>query len=110
MPVLFIAPQDHTFEKVLSNMKEVHARKGSVICITDHRNVEIDRLSDSVVTIPSVDPIAQPILAAVPIQMIAYHIAIARGEHVDKPRHQTKVFSGTSLGQSPRASAAGVRQ
>jgi len=91
MPVIFIAPKDSTYEKILSNIREVKARKGVVITITDNETDEhIREFSDYVITIPHTLEILSPILTTIPLQLLAYHLAVLRGCNVDQPRNLAK--------------------
>ncbi len=90
MPVVFIAMKDSTYDKVISNIEEVVARKGSVIAITDHGNGELDRLCEYVIRIPATEEFLSPLLTVVPLQLLSYHIAVMRGCNVDQPRNLAK--------------------
>ncbi len=90
MPVLVIAPRDHTYEKVLANIEEVRSRHGRVIAIASERDAELERLAEEVMYVPSTLPLLSPIITTVPLQLIAYHAALARGHDVDKPRNLAK--------------------
>lgn len=92
MPVIFISVKDKLMKKVLSNMAEVKTRKGFIICITDDPNeLELKNLSDRLITIPYVEnEYLKPILTVVPLQLIAYYVAIKKGLDVDKPRNLAK--------------------
>jgi glutamine---fructose-6-phosphate transaminase (isomerizing) len=90
MPVVFIAPKDSIYEKVLSNIEEVKARRGKVISITTERDDKILRVSDFVIQIPQTIEMLMPILAVIPLQLLAYHIAVKRGCDVDQPRNLAK--------------------
>jgi glucosamine--fructose-6-phosphate aminotransferase (isomerizing) len=90
MPCFVIATQDHTYEKVLSNIKEIKARKGKVIVIANDNDDDIEELVDDVIYVPKTDPHVQPILNTIPLQLIAYYIAVSRGLDVDKPRNLAK--------------------
>ncbi|NNE69786.1 MAG: glutamine--fructose-6-phosphate transaminase (isomerizing), partial [Rhodothermales bacterium] len=90
MPVVFVAMKDSTYEKVISNIEEVVARKGCVIAITDEGNGELDKLCEHVIRVPkTMEPLA-PILTSIPLQLLAYHIAVMRGCDVDQPRNLAK--------------------
>lgn len=90
MPVVFVAMKDSTYEKVISNIEEVVARKGCVIAITDEGNGELDKLCEHVIRVPkTIEPLA-PILTSIPLQLLAYHIAVMRGCDVDQPRNLAK--------------------
>jgi glucosamine--fructose-6-phosphate aminotransferase (isomerizing) len=90
MPVVFIAPKDSIYEKVLSNIEEVKARRGKVISIITERDDKILRVSDFVVQIPQTIEMLMPILTVIPLQLLAYHIAVKRGCDVDQPRNLAK--------------------
>ena len=89
-PSVFIVPQGTVYDKVLSNLQEVKARGGPVIAIVDHVDPQVTMLADAVVTIPKVEDFLQPIIAAIPLQLLAYEIALLRGCDVDKPRNLAK--------------------
>ncbi|MDP6088970.1 MAG: glutamine--fructose-6-phosphate transaminase (isomerizing) [Candidatus Marinimicrobia bacterium] len=90
MPVVFLAPHDQTFEKVLSNIQEVKARKGKIITVTDRITSDLEVLSDHVIEISVSHPRTFPILATIPLQLLAYHLAVLRGCDVDMPRNLAK--------------------
>ncbi len=94
MPVVAIAPHDHVFEKMLGNVQEVKARGGSVIAITNDSGRELEALLDStndfLMIVPDTHPMLTPVLMVVPLQLLAYHIAIRRGCDVDQPRNLAK--------------------
>ena len=89
-PSVFIVPRGNVFEKVMSNLQEVKARRGPVIAIVDHRDERIEQLADDIIEIPQAEDFIQPIVAAIPLQLLAYHIAVLRGCDVDKPRNLAK--------------------
>lgn len=91
VPVVVIAPSDRLFEKTISNMQEVIARGGKVVLISDQNGIA--RAGDGVwktIEVPEVDPLIQPIIASVPVQLLAYHTAVAKGTDVDQPRNLAK--------------------
>jgi glucosamine--fructose-6-phosphate aminotransferase (isomerizing) len=90
MPVVVIAPQDAIYAKVMSNIQEVKARKGRLIVVTNEDNREIDHLAEFVVRVPRTYGFFGPIINVVPLQFLAYHIAVARGVDVDQPRNLAK--------------------
>ncbi len=90
MPVVFIAPLDAVHEKVLSNIQEVKARKGKVIVIANEMDKKVDKMADHVIKIPSTCPLLAPILNVIPLQLLAYHIAVKKGLNVDQPRNLAK--------------------
>ncbi|HEV3486466.1 MAG TPA: SIS domain-containing protein, partial [Vicinamibacterales bacterium] len=94
MPVVTIAPHDHVFEKMIGNVQEVKARGGSVIALTTEKRNGIhdllDPAQDFLITVPDSHPLLTPVLMVVPLQLLAYHIAIRRGCDVDQPRNLAK--------------------
>ena len=91
VPVIVLAPRDHLFDKTVSNMQEVMARNGKVLLISDARGVaEAGMDCWRTLTIPDVSPTFAPILYSIPIQLLAYHTAIAKGTDVDQPRNLAK--------------------
>ena len=89
-PSVFIAPQDAVFEKNLSNIEEVKARKGPVIAIGTEGDTSLRKVCDEVILIPDAPVYLSPILSVIPLQMLAYHIANELGCDVDKPRNLAK--------------------
>ncbi len=90
MPVVVIAPRDGTYNKIVSNIEEVKARGGRVIALVTEGNTELGDKVDHLITIPETHEILTPILAAIPLQLLAYHIAVLRGCNVDQPRNLAK--------------------
>lgn len=90
MPVVFIAPHDRTYEKILSNIEQVKARKGITIVITDKHSKEIEKLADYLILVPSTHAHIFPILVSIPLQLLAYHLAVLRGCNIDQPRNLAK--------------------
>lgn len=90
MPVVFIAIQDSSYEKVVSNIQEVKARKGKVIAIVTEGDEQVRSMADHVIEIPPVEEAFSPLVAVVPLQLLAYHIAVLRGCDVDQPRNLAK--------------------
>ena len=90
MPVVFIATTDRVYAKVLSNIEEVRTRGGKVIAIANEQNNEISEMVDHVLYIPETIDALTPILSVIPLQLLAYHIAVMRGCDVDKPRNLAK--------------------
>ena len=90
MPVIFIAIKDSIYEKVITNMKEVKARNGVIITIASYGDEEIEELSDYVIKIPDTTNLLMPILTVIPLQLISYYVATARGLDVDMPRNLAK--------------------
>ncbi|MBN1398708.1 MAG: glutamine--fructose-6-phosphate transaminase (isomerizing) [Bacteroidetes bacterium] len=90
MPVVFIAPKDSTYDKVISNIQEVKARSGKVIAIVNEEEDAICKLADYMITVPKTLDLFTPILTVIPLQLLAYYIAVARGCDVDQPRNLAK--------------------
>ncbi len=90
MPTMVIAPSDSVYEKVLSNIQEIKARRGRVIVIASQGNKEIAELADDVIYIPKTLEMLTPILAVMPLHLFAYHVGVLRGLDVDKPRNLAK--------------------
>jgi glucosamine--fructose-6-phosphate aminotransferase (isomerizing) len=90
LPVVVIATQNEGFEKVFSNMEEVRARGGQVIVITDCLDDGLRDKADVVLTIPTIADELMPVLTSVPLQLLAYHVAVLRGTDVDQPRNLAK--------------------
>ncbi len=89
-PSVFVIPPDFVYEKVMSNMEEIKARGGPIIAIVSEGDTEVCKLTDDIIEVPSVDDFLQPIVMSVPLQLLAYHIAILRDCDVDKPRNLAK--------------------
>jgi glutamine---fructose-6-phosphate transaminase (isomerizing) len=91
LPCIFIATDDAlTYEKTVTNLQEVRAREGKIIAIATEGNPHIEQLCDDVIFVPEVDPILVPLVASIPLQLLAYHVADARGTDIDQPRNLAK--------------------
>ncbi|MDD5089169.1 MAG: SIS domain-containing protein, partial [bacterium] len=90
MPVVFIAMKDGTHEKVLSNIEEVRARGGRVLAIAEEGDRDVTALAHQVIYVPDKNPLLTPLLSVIPLQMLAYYIAVERGCNVDQPRNLAK--------------------
>ena len=90
MPVVVIAPRDHTYGKIVSNIEEVRSRDGRVIVIANEPDRELERLADEVLYVPATIPCLSPLVTCIPLQLLAYHTAVVRGHDVDKPRNLAK--------------------
>ncbi|MDY6968898.1 MAG: glutamine--fructose-6-phosphate transaminase (isomerizing) [Spirochaetota bacterium] len=90
MPVVFIAPRDEVYSKVISNMEEVKARNGKIIAVAFEGDEEVKKYSDHVIYVPGVRKILAPLITVIPLQLLAYHIAVLRGCNVDQPRNLAK--------------------
>jgi glucosamine--fructose-6-phosphate aminotransferase (isomerizing) len=99
MPVVFMAPSDAIYPKVLSNIEEVRARHGRVIAVVSQGNEEIQEKVDHVIPIPKTLPSVLPVLSTVPLQLLAYHMAMIRGTDVDHP--------GNGRGPTPKSGQVG---
>jgi glucosamine--fructose-6-phosphate aminotransferase (isomerizing) len=89
-PSVFIMPQDFVYDKVMANLEEVKARGGPVIAIAAEGDTRVNDLADDVIRIPAVEEFLQPMVSIIPLQLLAYHIAVLRGCDVDKPRNLAK--------------------
>ena len=90
MPVVVIAPKDALFDKVISNVREIKARGGRVIAVTTEDCKPLDEFADHIIMVPKTIPMLMPIVTCVPLQLLAYHIAVLRGNDVDQPRNLAK--------------------
>ncbi len=90
MPAVFIAPKDTNYDKILSNIEEVKARSGRIIAIASESDGNIDHLVDYTIKIPDTLRMLTPLLTVIPLQMLAYHIAVKKGLNVDQPRNLAK--------------------
>lgn len=89
-PSVFVVPRSGVYDKVISNMEEIRARRGPIIAIACEEDENVAALADHVITVPSVDDYLQPIVTSIPLQLLAYHIALLRGCNVDRPRNLAK--------------------
>jgi glucosamine--fructose-6-phosphate aminotransferase (isomerizing) len=91
VPVVVVAPSDAVFDKTASNFEQVKARGGKLVLLSDAAgNARLGRHSVAAITLPSVDPVVAPILYTVPVQMLAYYTAVAKGTDIDQPRNLAK--------------------
>jgi glutamine---fructose-6-phosphate transaminase (isomerizing) len=90
LPVVVVAPRDAWYEKIVSNIQEVKARKGNVIAIVSEGDDGLKELANDIIEIPRSHPALAPLLAVIPLQLLAYHIAVLRGCNVDQPRNLAK--------------------
>jgi glucosamine--fructose-6-phosphate aminotransferase (isomerizing) len=90
MPVVVIAPRAGMYEKVVSNIQEIKARKGKIISIVTEGDLAVSNLSDYIISIPDTEECLVPLLAVIPLQLLAYHIAVVKGCNVDQPRNLAK--------------------
>ena len=90
MPVVFLAPRDGVYHKIVSNVEEVKAREGKVIAVVSNGAAELQNVVDHFIRIPETHPALLPILTVIPLQLLAYHVALLRGCDVDQPRNLAK--------------------
>jgi glucosamine--fructose-6-phosphate aminotransferase (isomerizing) len=90
VPVIVIAPEDETQEKTLSNMQEMKARKAIVIAVVNAPNDQIKKHADHILVVPKTSPLLTPFMTVIPLQLLAYKVALLRGCDVDKPRNLAK--------------------
>lgn len=89
-PVIALAPRDEVYEKMISNIEEVRARKAPVLAVATEGDRQIKAVADDVLYVPKVHPILQPIISTVPLQLLAYYIGVEKGLNVDRPRNLAK--------------------
>jgi glucosamine--fructose-6-phosphate aminotransferase (isomerizing) len=90
MPVVVVAPRDSVYEKMVSQIEQVRARQGAVLAVAEAGDDYIRMVADDVLAIPAVHELLAPVLAVIPLQLLAYEIALARGADVDQPRNLAK--------------------
>ena len=90
MPVVVIATHNAMYEKVLSNIQEIKARQGRVIALVSKGDDTISKIVDEVIELPDVLECLEPLVATIPLQLLAYHVAVCKGKNVDQPRNLAK--------------------
>ena len=90
MPIVIIAPKVGHYDKIVSNVQEIKARKGKVIAIVNKGDMQVSAMADYIIEIPETSECFSPILASIPLQLLSYYIAVARGANVDQPRNLAK--------------------
>jgi glucosamine--fructose-6-phosphate aminotransferase (isomerizing) len=90
MPVVVLIPNDNVYEKTLSNLKEVESRDGRIIAVTDRRTPELEEVAWEIIEVPTTHRMLMPVLMTIPLQLLAYHIAVYKGCDVDQPRNLAK--------------------
>lgn len=90
MPVVFIATHDSSYEKIVSNIQEVKARKGKVIAVVTEGDTLIPKMADFIIEVPATNEAITPLISVIPLQLLSYHIAVMRGCNVDQPRNLAK--------------------
>ncbi|HEU4555057.1 MAG TPA: glutamine--fructose-6-phosphate transaminase (isomerizing) [Chitinophaga sp.] len=90
LPVVFVATRDSYYEKIVSNIQEIKARKGKVIAVVTEGDTIISSMADDVIEVPAADELVAPVISVIPLQLLAYHIGVLKGYDVDKPRNLAK--------------------
>ena len=90
MPIFVIATKGPNYEKVVSNIQEVKARKGKIIAVVTQGDVDVKNMADYVIEIPETDESLVPLVSVIPLQLLSYHIAVMRNCNVDQPRNLAK--------------------
>jgi glucosamine--fructose-6-phosphate aminotransferase (isomerizing) len=90
VPVVVLIPHDAVFHKTLSNLKEVESRGGRIIVVTDAPSPDLEDVAADVLTVPPAGELLTPLLLTIPLQLLAYHVAVYRGTDVDQPRNLAK--------------------
>jgi len=90
MPVVIVAPKDALFDKIVSNAREIKARGGKLIVVTTNDSAPLDEFAEHIIRVPTVNSALMPIITSVPLQLLAYHIAVLRGNDIDQPRNLAK--------------------
>ncbi len=90
MPVVVIAPRDDMYKKVLSNIQEIKARRGKIIALVSKGDDTISQIADEVIEMPQTIECLEPLIASIPLQLLAYHVAVCKGKNVDQPRNLAK--------------------
>ena len=90
MPVVVIATRNVLYDKVISNIQEIKSRKGKVIALVTEGDTDIASLADEYIEIPHMTECLEPLITTIPLQLLAYHIAICKGKDVDQPRNLAK--------------------
>ena len=90
MPIVIIAPKQGHYDKIVSNVQEIKARKGQVIAVVNKGDVQVASMADHVIEMPEASECFSPIVAAIPLQLLSYYIAVYRGANVDQPRNLAK--------------------
>ena len=93
LPVVCVSPQDSLYEKMISNVQEVKARKGKIISVGNENDEELKNISEDYIFIPEVEENLYPIVSIIPLQLLSYHIATLLGKDVDQPRNLAKTVT-----------------
>ena len=90
LPVVFVATKDMYYDKVVSNIQEIKARKGQIIAVASVGDQVLPTMSDNIMFVPAIDEVIAPLLSVIPMQLLSYYVGIAKGIDVDKPRNLAK--------------------
>ena len=90
LPVVFVATKDMYYEKVVSNIQEIKARKGQIIAVATEGDTVLPTMSDNIMFVPDIDEVIAPLLSVIPLQLLSYYVGVAKGIDVDKPRNLAK--------------------
>jgi len=90
LPVVFIATKDMYYDKVVSNIQEIKARKGQIIAVASMGDQVLSTMSENIMFVPEIDEVIAPLLSVVPMQLLSYYVGVAKGIDVDKPRNLAK--------------------
>ncbi len=90
LPVVFVATRDRYYEKIVSNVQEIKARKGKIICVVTEGDTHIPQMADDVIFVPDIPEALGPMLSVIPLQLLSYYVGLAKGIDVDKPRNLAK--------------------
>ena len=90
LPVIILATNESAYEKIVSNVQEVKARKGIVIAVVNEGDTQIKQMADYVIEVPKTEEVLSPLVTMIPLQLLSYHIAVMRGANVDQPRNLAK--------------------
>ena len=88
--MVFVATKDTYYEKIVSNIQEIKARKGQVIAVVSHNDSIIPDMANDVMIVPEADELIAPLLSVIPLQLLSYYVGVAKGLDVDKPRNLAK--------------------
>jgi glucosamine--fructose-6-phosphate aminotransferase (isomerizing) len=90
LPVVFVATKDMYYDKVVSNVQEIKARKGQIVAVVSHGDSVLPTMSNNIMFVPEIDEVLAPLLSVIPLQLLSYYVGVAKGIDVDKPRNLAK--------------------
>ena len=90
LPVVFVATKDMYYDKVVSNVQEIKARKGQIVAVVSHGDSVLPTMSNNIMFVPEMDEVLAPLLSVIPLQLLSYYVGVAKGIDVDKPRNLAK--------------------